>query len=438
MEVMSLKSFIGGIHPKDQKQYTKDLPIIKIKASDEVVFPLKQHIGAPCQPIVKIKDNVKVGQIIATSDQFVSSPIISSVSGVVKKIEERMDVSGKMQESIVIANDGLYQKVENNNNKQELTYEEKIERIKAAGIVGLGGAGFPTHIKLSVKDSNQVQYYIVNGAECEPYLTSDYRLMLEKTDELIAGIHVLLEMFPKALCYIAIEDNKKEAIHLLKEKCKYEKRIAVKELKTKYPQGGERMLVKVLTGKTLNSKMLPLDVGCIVDNVATVIAINQAVRYNQPLISKVMTISGDGITPSNIEVPIGTSFKWIVEQLGGFKSEVQKLICGGPMMGSALIHLDIPVTKTSSSLLALVQDEVSLFEPSACIRCGRCKDVCPSLLVPQKLYQIATKNDTEAFILNGGMECIECGCCSYTCPAKRNMTQAFKKMKYLVSINKRK
>ena len=262
--------------------------------------------------------------------------------------------------------------------------------------------------------------------------------MLEKTDELIAGIHVLLEMFPKALCYIAIEDNKKEAIHLLKEKCKDEKRIAVKELKTKYPQGGERMLVKVLTGKTLNSKMLPLDVGCIVDNVATVIAINQAVRYNQPLISKVMTISGDGITPSNIEVPIGTSFKWIVEQLGGFKSEVQKLICGGPMMGSSLIHLDIPVTKTSSSLLALVQDEVSLFEPSACIRCGRCKDVCPSLLVPQKLYQIATKNDTEAFILNGGMECIECGYCSYTCPAKRNMTQAFKKMKYLVSINKRK
>ena len=402
MEVMSLKSFIGGIHPKDQKQYTKDLPIIKIKASDEVVFPLKQHIGAPCQPIVKVKDEIKVGQVIACSDAFVSSPIISSVSGVVKKIEERMDVSGKMQESIVIANDGLYQKVENNNNKQELTYEEKIERIKAAGIVGLGGAGFPTHVKLSVKDPNQVQYYIVNGAECEPYLTSDYRLMLEKTDELIAGIHVLLEMFPKALCYIAIEDNKKKAIHLLKEKCKDEKRIAVKELKTKYPQGGERILVKVLTGKTLNSKMLPLDVGCIVDNVATVIAINQAVRYNQPLISKVMTISG------------------------------------GPMMGSALIHLDIPVTKTSSSLLALVQDEVSLFEPSACIRCGRCKDVCPSLLVPQKLYQIATKNDTEAFILNGGMECIECGCCSYTCPAKRNMTQAFKKMKYLVSVNKRK
>lgn len=209
MEVMSLKSFIGGIHPKDQKQYTKDLPIIKIKASDEVVFPLKQHIGAPCQPIVKVKDEIKVGQVIACSDAFVSSPIISSVSGVVKKIEERMDVSGKMQESIVIANDGLYQKVENNNNKQELTYEEKIERIKAAGIVGLGGAGFPTHVKLSVKDSNQVQYYIVNGAECEPYLTSDYRLMLEKTDELIAGIHVLLEMFPKALCYIAIEDNKK-------------------------------------------------------------------------------------------------------------------------------------------------------------------------------------------------------------------------------------
>ena len=220
MEVMSLKSFIGGIHPKDQKQYTKDLPIIKINASDEVIFPLKQHIGAPCQPIVKVKDEIKVGQVIACSDAFVSSPIISSVSGVVKKIEERMDASGKMQESIVIDNDGLYKKIENQADNHELTYKEKLEKIKAAGIVGLGGAGFPTHVKLSVKDPSQVQYYIVNGAECEPYLTSDYRLMLEKPDELIAGIHILLEMFPKALCYIAIEDNKEEAIHLLKEKCK--------------------------------------------------------------------------------------------------------------------------------------------------------------------------------------------------------------------------
>ena len=234
-------------------------------------------------------------------------------------------------------------------------------------------------------------------------------------------------MFPKAICYIAIE-----------EKCKDEDKIEVKALKTKYPQGGERMLIKVLTGKMLNSKMLPIDVGCIVDNVATTIAINQAVRYNQPLFSKVMTISGEGIKPCNIEVPLGTSFQFIVDQLGGLKGEIKKLICGGPMMGSALMTLDLPVTKTTSAILAMNQDEVSLYEPSACIRCGRCLDVCPSLLKPQTLYQIALKNDTEAFIKNQGMDCIECGCCSYTCPAKRNMTQAFKKMKYLVSINKRK
>ena len=407
---MHLKSFIGGIHPKDQKHYTKDLPIIKLNASEEAVFLLKQHIGAPCKPLVKIKDEVKVGQKIACEDGFVSSPIISSVSGTVKAIEERMDISGKMQQAIVINNDGLYQSIEiETNDYKSLSYEDKIEKIKEAGIVGLGGAGFPTHVKLSVKDTNKVHYFIVNGAECEPYLTSDYRLMLEKTDELIDGIHVILDMFPKAICYIAIEDNKKEAISLLEEKCKDEDKIEVKALKTKYPQGGERMLIKVLTGKMLNSKMLPVDVGCIVDNVATTIAINQAVRYNQPLFSKVMTISGEGIKPCNIEVPLGTSFQFIVDQLGGF-----------------------------SDILAMNQDEVSLYEPSACIRCGRCLDVCPSLLKPQILYQIALKNDTEAFIKNQGMDCIECGCCSYTCPAKRNMTQAFKKMKYLVSINKRK
>ena len=248
MKIMHLKSFIGGIHPKDQKHYTKDLPIIKLNASDEVVFLLKQHIGAPCKPLVKIKDEVKVGQKIACEDGFVSSPIISSVSGTVKAIEERMDISGKMQQAIVINNDGLYQSIEiKTNDYKSLSYEDKIEKIKEAGIVGLGGAGFPTHVKLSVKDINKVHYFIVNGAECEPYLTSDYRLMLEKTDELIDGIHVILDMFPKAICYIAIEDNKKEAISLLEEKCKDEDKIEVKALKTKYPQGGERMLIKVLT-----------------------------------------------------------------------------------------------------------------------------------------------------------------------------------------------
>ena len=437
---MGLLTFKGGIHPDDGKRFSKDQPIRPVVPQGELVYPLSQHIGAPAKPVVKKGDCVLKGQLIAEAGGFVSSPIYSSVSGKVKGLEQRFNPTGSQVECIVVENDGEYKEVEYEPVKplEEMTREEIINKIGDAGIVGMGGAGFPTKVKLSPKEPDKIEYIIANCAECEPYITADYRRMLEYTEDLVSGMKVILSLFPNARGVFAVEDNKKDCIEKLQKAVADEPRMDVKALMTKYPQGAERQLIYAVTKRAINSTMLPADAGCIVDNVATVIAINQAVRYNQPLISKVMTISGDGITPSNIEVPIGTSFKWIVEQLGGFKSEVQKLICGGPMMGSALIHLDIPVTKTSSSLLALVQDEVSLFEPSACIRCGRCKDVCPSLLVPQKLYQIATKNDTEAFILNGGMECIECGCCSYTCPAKRNMTQAFKKMKYLVSINKRK
>ena len=437
---MGLLTFKGGIHPDDGKRFSKDQPIRPVVPQGELVYPLSQHIGAPAKPVVKKGDCVLKGQLIAEAGGFVSSPIYSSVSGKVKGLEQRFNPTGSQVECIVVENDGEYKEVEYEPVKplEEMTREEIINKIGDAGIVGMGGAGFPTKVKLSPKEPDKIEYIIANCAECEPYITADYRRMLEYTEDLVSGMKVILSLFPNARGVFAVEDNKKDCIEKLQKAVAGDPRIDVKALMTKYPQGAERQLIYAVTKRAINSTMLPADAGCIVDNVATVIAINQAVRYNQPLISKVMTISGDGITPSNIEVPIGTSFKWIVEQLGGFKSEVQKLICGGPMMGSALIHLDIPVTKTSSSLLALVQDEVSLFEPSACIRCGRCKDVCPSLLVPQKLYQIATKNDTEAFILNGGMECIECGCCSYTCPAKRNMTQAFKKMKYLVSINKRK
>ena len=358
-----------------------------------------------------------------------------------KRIEKRQDASGTYQDAVVVENDGNYTSdyEEHENNIELLTFEEKIEKVKEAGVVGLGGAGFPTHVKLNVKEPEKIEYVIVNGAECEPYLTSDYRLMLERSKELVEGLKIMLTLYPHAVGYIGIEDNKKEAIHILEQLCEKEERISVKALKTKYPQGGERMLIEALTGRRLNSKMLPLDVGCIVDNVATVLAIRDAIKYDRPLISTVMTLTGDGVTtPCNVEVPVGTDFQYIIESHGGLKENVEKIISGGPMMGVSLISLHIPAVKTSSSILAFTHDEVALNAPTACIRCGRCVDACPSHLIPQKLYQASLKNDINTFIQLNGMECIECGCCSYVCPAKRNMTQAIRKCKSTVASLKRK
>lgn len=434
-------TFRGGVHPNDGKEYTKDKQIEKLEASQEVVFLMKQHIGAPSIPVVKVKDEVHVGTLIAKAGGYVSANIMSSVSGIVKRIEKRQDASGHYQDAVVIENDGNYTSdyEAHENNIDALTFEEKIEKVKNAGVVGLGGAGFPTHVKLNVKEPEKIEYVIVNGAECEPYLTSDYRLMLERSKELVEGLKIMLTLYPHAVGYIGIEDNKKEAIHTLEKLCAHEERISVKVLKTKYPQGGERMWIEVLTGRRLNSKMLPFDVGCIVDNVATVLAIRDAIKYDRPLISTVMTLTGDGLnTPCNVEVLVGTDFQFIVESRGGLKENVKKIISGGPMMGISLISLHIPAVKTSSSILAFTHDEVALNMPTACIRCGRCIDACPSHLIPQKLYQASLKNDINTFIQLNGMECIECGCCSYVCRAKRNMTQAIRKCKSTVTSLKRK
>lgn len=438
---MRLKTFKGGIHPYDGKEYTKNESIKIMDASNEVVFPLSQHIGAPAKAAVKPKDEIKVGQIIAQAQGFVSANIVSSVSGTVKSIEPRLDASGEYKDSIVIINDGLYTKSydEHVNDVNSLSSEEIIEKIKNAGIVGLGGAGFPTHVKLSPKNRDAIDYIIVNGAECEPYLTSDYRLMIERPEELISGLNIILQLFPHAKGIIGIEDNKPEAIELLKKLCADQQRISVQPLLTKYPQGGERALIYATTGRKIYSKMLPSDAGCIVNNVATVIAVYQAVSFDHPLISTIMTLTGDAMNaPCNIEVPTGTNFQYILDQNGGLKIDPEKIICGGPMMGTALMSLDIPATKTSSSILALTKDEVAANEPTPCIHCGRCVDACPSNIVPQFMYRYSQKNDISAFVKIHGMECIECGSCSYICPAKRNMTQSFKKMKRLVSASRKK
>lgn len=438
---MRLNTFKGGIHPYDGKEYTKNESIKVMDASPEVVFPLSQHIGAPAKAVVKPKDEVKVGQLIGEAQGFVSANVISSVSGTVKIIEPRLDASGAYKDSIVIINDGQYTKSyeEHENDISTLTCDEIIEKIKAAGIVGLGGAGFPTHVKLSPKDRDKIEFIIVNGAECEPYLTSDYRLMMERPNELIEGLKIVLQLFPNAKGIIGIEDNKPEAIQLLKNQCANERRIEIKSLLTKYPQGGERSLIFATTGRKIYSKMLPSDAGCIVNNVATIIAIYQAVKYDHPLVSTIMTLTGDAMnTPCNLEVPTGTNFQYILDQNGGLKGEPEKIISGGPMMGMALMSLDVPATKTSSAILAISKDEVAANESTPCIHCGRCVEICPSNIVPQLMYRYSQKNDIDNFVKLNGMECIECGSCSYICPAKKNLTQSFRKMKRLVAASRKK
>ena len=434
-------SFKGGIHPHDNKFISENCSIKTILPGDELIFPLSQHIGAPAKPVVSKGEHVLAGQIIACKKAMISANVISSVSGTVKAIDSRLDATGAYVGCIVIANDHQYQTVNEYNSindYQNYTDEKIRELISQAGIVGLGGAGFPSAVKNTPKDPDSIKYIIINGAECEPYLTSDYRLMLEKSDELIAGIKIQLQSFKNAKAIIAIEDNKPDVLNHLKKATINESKIEIAPLQTKYPQGSERVLIKVLTNQVVTSGMLPADVGCIVNNVASVIAIYEAVALNIPLIEKIVTVTGDAINePNNFKVRIGTKYQTLIDACGGFKVLPKKIISGGPMMGTALFNLDIPVTKTSSALVCLSEDIVSKNITTPCIHCGRCVSACPIGLVPQLLYHYAKINDQENFIKVHGMDCMECGCCTYSCPAKQNLTQSFKKIKRAINNRKK-
>lgn len=439
---MNLATFKGGIHPFEGKDLSKDLPTKVVLPKGDLVYPVSQHIGAPAKPIVAKGDKVLVGQKIAEAGGFISADICCSVSGTVKAIEPRLAVSGAMVPCIVVENDNQYTPVEGFGQKRDYTKmsKEKIrECVKAAGIVGMGGAGFPTHVKITPKDDNQIDYVLVNGAECEPYLTSDYRMMLEEPEKIVGGLKVIVSLFPNAKGVIGIEDNKPEAIAKLQNLVKNEDKVSVQVLKTKYPQGAERQLIYAITGRKINSSMLPSDVGCIVDNVDTVISIYNAVCESIPLIRRIVTITGDAVkTPRNFNVKTGTIYKELIEEAGGFKTQPEKIVCGGPMMGTALFDLNVPVIKTSSALLCLTKDEVAIQEPSPCIRCGRCVNACPSHLIPQKMLEYAEHFDNESFEKIYGMECYECGSCTYVCPAKRRLTQAFKETRKSVMDSRKK
>jgi len=420
----------GGVHPNEGKDLSKDKPIKALKPKGDLVYPMSQHIGAPAKPIVAKGDRVLVGQKIAEKGGFISANICSSVSGTVKAIEPRLVTNGSMCNCIIVENDGKDEAVEGYGKERDYTKmkkEEILACVEEAGVVGMGGAGFPTHVKLAPKNPDAIDYVIVNGAECEPYLTSDYRRMLEEPDKLIGGLKIIVSLFPKAKGVIGIEDNKPDAIAKLKELTANEQNIEVCELKTKYPQGAERQLILAVTGRKYKLPQLPADAGCIVDNVDTVVAIYNAVCRNIPLTHRIVTVTGDAIKdPRNFDVYIGSSYSELIEEAGGFKAQPEKIISGGPMMGMALYDLNVPIGKVSSALLCLQKDEVAQLEPSACIRCGRCVAACPNGLVPQKMAEYAEHNNVEAFLAINGTDCCQCGCCTFVCPAKRQLTQAFK------------
>lgn len=438
---MGLLTFRGGIHPDDGKRFSKDQAIQTLLPKGDLAYPLSQHIGAPANPVVKKGDRVLKGQMIAEAGGFVSAPLYASVSGTVKGMEHRFGPAGTKMECIVIENDGEYEEADFGEIRslEEMSSEEVLEKIAKAGIVGMGGAGFPTRVKLSPKEPDRIEYIIANCAECEPYITADYRRMLENTDELVDGMRIVLSMFPNAKGIFAVEDNKKDCINKLREATADESRMTVESLATKYPQGAERQLIYAVTKRAINSTMLPADAGCIVDNVETLIGIHYAIRENRPLMERVVTVSGDAVSsPANFKVLLGTSHKELIEAAGGFTQQPDKIISGGPMMGFAMVSIDAPVTKTSSSVLAFKEDVVATSAETACINCARCVDVCPSRIIPSRLADLSQRHDEEGFVAMNGLECVECGSCSYVCPAKRPLKQAIGSMRKTALANKRK
>lgn len=437
---LKLFTFKRGVHLYEGKELSMNEPIRKIKAGEELVYPLSQHIGAPAQAIVSKGERVLKGQMIAEETGLISSPVFSAVSGTVKAVEKRIVTGGYKADCIVIQNDGADEAVPDFGKERsldELSAEDIAQIIARSGCVGLGGAGFPTGAKLSPKNIFEIDTLIINGAECEPYLTSDYRVMIEKSEEIVKGIEAVLKLLPNAKAIIGIEDNKPEAIRIMREKTENSDKISVASLKTKYPQGGERQLIYALTKRKINSKTLPADKGCIVVNIASCFAVYEAVYKSMPLIHRVMTVTGEAVnSPCNIDVPIGISHGEALSAAGGAKEGVVKFISGGPMMGIAMSSLDVPVVKTSSSILAYLKDDVASCAETFCIRCGRCAGVCPQLLVPQMMARAVRTDDFERFEKLGGAECMECGSCTYVCPAKIPLTQLFKFGKaHLTRIN---
>ncbi len=441
---MNVLSFPRGIHPHDEKSHTEDAKIEYIlpKKGSHLVFPMSQHLGAPATPVVNVGDYVKVGQKVGEASAFVSAPVHASVSGTVLAIEKRLTSFGTESLCVVVENDDEYNEIDSINGMTDytkLSREEILEKIKDYGIVGLGGAGFPTHIKLNPPADKNIEYFIVNAAECEPFLTTDFRVLVEETDKIIDGIKIVLQLHPQAKAIVGIETNKMEAIEIFEEKVKDIENISVARLLPKYPQGSEKQLIFAITGREVPSGGLPADVGCIVNNVDTVIAIERAIVRNRPLMRKVITLSGDCFkNPGNYKVRLGTSLIELIERTGGLIQTPHKIIAGGPMMGVSVYSFETPLGKTNSAFLCFSKEKADVGVESNCIRCGRCVSHCPVGLLPLELNQVVLQDDLEAFEKLNGLDCIECGSCSYICPAKRHLAQSIRLTRRTLLASKKK
>ena len=424
-----MKTFrIGGVHPAENK-LTADKPIRDAMLPKQAVFSMFQHIGAPAKPVVKKGDKVKVGTLLAEAGGFVSAPVHSSVSGTVSKVDSVLDASGTRRAAIYVDVEGdeWEESVDRSgqlvrlSDRPELDSKTIIEKIKNAGIVGMGGATFPCHVKLSPPPGCKAECVIINAVECEPYLTADHRLMLERADEILVGVSLIMKAVGVSRGYIGIENNKPDAIKLMTEKSQAYPEIEVVPLQVKYPQGGEKQLIDAVIGRQVPAPpAIPINVGAVVQNVGTAFAIYEAVMHNKPLIDRIITVTGKSVSnPGNLRARLGTPMQQLMDECGGLPADTGKIIGGGPMMGKALLSLDVPMTKGSSGLLIMNSKEARRSAPQPCIRCAKCVSACPMGLEPYLLATLSTHAEWERAEANDVVSCIECGSCQFTCPSCR-------------------
>jgi len=443
-DVMSTKGFTfkGGIHPPHYKKQTEHLEIENAKEPNVVVIPLQQHIGAPCDALVTVGQAVKVGQKIGESKAFVSANVHSSVSGIVKSIEMRNSSGGMKVNCIVIESDGKFtvdESVKPKGDIDKLSKDEVLAIIKEAGLTGMGGAGFPTHVKLSPPKDKEIDVVIINGAECEPFLTADHRIMLEKTEDVVIGAKAVKKAVNVEKCFIAIEKNKPDAIEVMKKTLENVEGIEVAELETKYPQGDEKRLINAVTGRVVPSGGLPMDVGVVVNNVGTIATLGNIIKTGMPVVQRVVTVTGSAIkNPKNLYIRIGTLFSDVIEQCGGFSEEPGKIINGGPMMGIAQFTTDVPVIKGTSGILVLNKKDATIEEPQNCIRCGKCVEICPVNLQPLIISKLSLLNKFDEAEGYHALDCIECGSCSFVCPSKRRLIESIRVAKREIVSKRRK
>lgn len=426
----------GGVSVSHSKN-TQDCKITRMPPPEKVVLPMQQHIGAPCEPLVKAGDEVKVGQIIADTDKFVSTPIHSSVSGKVTAIGEVKLANGSVSKAVTIESDGQMTLFDGFTPPKIETAADLTKAVRESGLVGLGGAGFPTHVKLALMPNENIDTLIINAAECEPYITVDYRECIENSNNVIKGVMTMMKYLGFKQAIIAVEDNKPKAIDLLNQKVRElageNSNIKIMALKSKYPQGAEKMMVQSATGRKIPPGKLPSDVGCVLINVASVAFIQRYVETGKPLVSRSVTVDGSAIhTPKNVRVPIGTSISDIIDYCGGFKAEPFKILSGGPMMGAAIIGTDLPLLKQNNAILAFAEGTFKVKPERDCIRCGRCAQVCPMSLMPTLIARYAKSKEADKLQDSGVMVCMECGSCAYVCPAGLPLVQHMRLAKSVI------